>query len=415
MDKISVYQNEIFSRKRERMNKVLQVENLTDAMRELEKIEVSSRGVVVMAPKMFGVGIKLTNLKVGAANILKQEMLSIGGDAAVARGAVNGTKEISDVILLCNIDKLQKLTKKLGSQTIFGLPEIRKYLTEIVDDFLHPKFHKLNFNDNEIELQPTKIMGILNVTPDSFSDGNKFIDAEIAVQHAEKMIENGADFIDIGGESTRPNAIKVDAKTELKLVIPIIEKLPKTVPISIDTTKAIVARKAIEAGASIVNDISALRFDAQMVEVLQDFPKVSVVLMHMLGNPQNMQKNPVYTDVIDEILDFFAERIEFCEKNGILRDRIILDPGIGFGKRQTDNLQILKKIAEFKTLNLPVILGASRKSFIGEIDGSNCTERLVGSLATTALAFQNNIEIVRVHDVLEHKKMLKTLMKIRKN
>ncbi len=404
-----------FQKREKKMNRILQVENLTDAMRELEKIEVSSRGVVVMAPKMFGVGVKLTNLKVGAANILKQEMLSIGGDTAVARGVVNGTKEISDVILLCNIDKLQKLTKKLGNQTIFGLPKICEYLTEVVDDFLHHKFHELNFNNNKIELQPTKIMGILNVTPDSFSDGNKFTNVEIAVQHAEKMVENGADFIDIGGESTRPNAPKIDAKTELKRVIPIIEKLPKTVPISIDTTKAIVARKAIEAGASIVNDISALCFDAKMVEVLQDFPKVSVVLMHMLGNPQNMQKNPVYTDVIDEILEFFSERIKFCEKNGILRDRIILDPGIGFGKMQIDNLQILKKIAEFKSLNLPIILGASRKSFIGKIDGSNCDERLAGSLATTALAFQNGIEIVRVHDVLEHKKMLKTLIEIRKN
>ncbi len=398
------------------MNRILSIYSLQDARRELEKIKVSSQGVEVMAVKTVGLSIKLTDIKLGAANILKQEMLSIGGDAAVARGVVNGKLEISDVILLGNLDKIKKLVEKLDHQTIFGLPKIKQDLIKSIDRLENPHSKILNCNGIQLELNDTKIIGILNVTPDSFSDGNKYLDTEKAVERALEMIGEGADIIDIGGESTRPGAEKVDAETEIERVIPIIKELRKhsDIPISIDTTKAEVAKEAMQAGASILNDISALKFDANMIKVLQNFPQVPVILMHMQGTPEKMQENPYYEDVIEELLDFFEERINFCEENGILRERIIIDPGIGFGKRQEDNLVILKKISEFKCLGVPILLGASRKSFIGNIIDSRPTERLSGSLAAAAYAFQNDIEIIRVHDVQEHRRFLKVMKEIRK-
>ncbi|MCD6176239.1 MAG: dihydropteroate synthase [Candidatus Cloacimonetes bacterium] len=390
--------------------------SLQDAKKELEKINVSSQGVEVMAPKAIGLSIKLTDVKVGAANILKQEMLSIGGDAAVARGVVNGKLEFSDMILLGNLDKIKKLVKKLNYQTIFGLPEIKQDLINFIDSQENPYSKILNCNGTRLELNETKIMGILNITPDSFSDGNQYFDTDKAVERASEMIAQGADIIDIGGESTRPGAQKVSAETEIKRVIPVIKKLRKIsdIPISIDTTKAKVAKEALQTRASILNDISALQFDAGMIKVLQNFPEVPVILMHMQGTPDTMQDNPYYEDVIEEILSFFKERINFCVGNGILRDRIIIDPGIGFGKKQKDNLVILKKISEFKCLGVSVILGASRKSFIGKIYESEVLERLSGSLASTAFAFQNDIEIIRVHDVIEQKNFLNVMKEIRK-
>lgn len=398
------------------MNRILSIYSLQDARRELKRINVSSQGVEVMAAKAVGLSIKLTDIKLGAANILKQEMLSIGGDAAVARGVVNGKLEISDVILLGNLDKIKKLVKKLDYQTIFGLPDIKQDLIKIIDRLENPHSKVLNCNGIKLKLNDTKIIGILNVTPDSFSDGDQYFDTEKAVERALEMMTQGADIIDVGGESTRPGAKKIDAKSELERVIPIIKELRKhsDIPISIDTTKSEVAKEAMQAGASILNDISALQFDADMIKVLQNFPQVPVIMMHMQGTPEKMQEDPYYEDVIEEILAFFEERIKFCEENGILRERIIIDPGIGFGKRQEDNLIILKKISEFKCLGVPILLGASRKSFIGNIFDSEPTERLAGSLAAAAYAFQNDIEIIRVHDVLEHRRFLKVMKEIRK-
>ncbi len=392
------------------MNRILNITNLKDAKQELKKIGVSSQGIIVMAPKALNNTIKLTDVHIGAANILKQEMLSIGGDAAVARGVVNGIEKISDVIILGNTDNIKKLIKKLDHQTIFGLPEIKQDLKRFVSQMLQEEVHLIDCSGHKIDLQTTKIMGILNVTPDSFSDGNQYLEEDRALEHAIQMIEDGADIIDIGGESTRPGAEKVTLKTELERVIPIIEKLSHQtdIPISIDTNKAEVAQKAIRSGASIVNDVSALRFDAKMINVLAQYPNVPIILMHMQGKPSNMQKAPFYKDVIEDILLFFKERIEFCIDHGISEERIIIDPGIGFGKRHIDNMIILNKINEFKSLGYPVLLGASRKSFIGKIYDAESQDRLEGSLATTAIAANNKIQIVRVHDVKSHKRFLQT-------
>ncbi len=394
------------------MNRILYIQNVEEAAQELNKINVSSQGVKVMAAKAIGLAIKLENVKLGAANILKQEMLSIGGDASVARGVVEGKEKISDVILLGNADKIKRLIKKLEFQTIFSLSGIKADLEKMLKQVLEKSPRTLNCNGKEILLDKTRIIGVLNVTPDSFSDGNEFINPEKAVEHALKMIDEGADIIDIGGESTRPGAEEIDVQTEIQRVIPMIEKLSGKVPISIDTYKAEVAEAAIQAGASIVNDICALRFDNSMINVLKKYTNVPVVLMHMQGTPRIMQKNPFYEDTISEILSFLRERIDFCISNGISKERILIDPGIGFGKRHSDNLLILKKLMEFHCLDVPIVLGASRKSFIGRIYDSNPKERIAGSLAATALAFQHNIHFVRVHDVKEHKQLLQTLEKI---
>jgi len=396
------------------MNRILEIKNLDEARKELKNINTSSQGIAAMATKALQSNIKLTNVLIGAANILKQEMLSIGGDAAVARGVVNGKIERSDVILLGNADKIKKLIQKLNYQTIFELPQIKEDLEKILDNLLNRKKYVLKCKGKEIILEPTKIIGILNITPDSFSDGNKFMEPQKAIEHALQMVEEGADIIDIGGESTRPGAQKVDLETEKQRVIPIIKELYKLtkVPISVDTYKSEIAEEAILAGASIINDISALRFDKNMKKVLKKYKEIPIILMHMQGTPGNMQQSPFYKDTIEEILSFLKEQIDNCVSSGISKNRIIIDPGIGFGKRQSDNLIILHKLSEFHSLNVPVILGASRKSFIGKIYEANPINRLEGSLATTALAFQNRIEFIRVHNVKAHKRFLQTLQAI---
>jgi len=393
------------------MNRKLIINNLSEAKNELSKIKVSTGGIELMYPKALSFPVKLTNVKLGAANILKQEMLSLGGDAAVARGVVNGKEEFSDVVLLGTRDKIRKLTLKLRAQEIFGLKEIREDLITFLN--LDNKREKqiLLCNKKKLILDNTVVMGILNVTPDSFSDGSKFNDLDNAVLQAQTMIESGAKIIDIGGESTRPGSDPVSLDEEMSRVIPVINSIRKQcdVLISIDTNKAEVARQAILAGADIVNDISALRFDDEMIKVLAEYPQTAVIMMHMQGKPKNMQKSPEYLDTIDDILEFFKERIDYCVSNGIDRDRIIIDPGIGFGKRHNDNLLILQKLEELHALDCPILLGASRKSFINNIYESNPDERIEGTLATAALAHRAGIQIIRVHDVEEHVKFLKVM------
>lgn len=393
------------------MNRKLVIASLSEAKAELSKIKVSTGGIELMLSKAIAFPVKLTKVKLGAANILKQEMLSLGGDAAVARGVVNGQEEFSDVILLGTKDKIRKLVNKLRAQEIFGLKQIREDLINFLNLEIRSTSSFLMCNNKKLNLDKVTVMGILNVTPDSFSDGNKFNDLDKAISQTEKMVKAGAKIIDIGGESTRPGSETVTEIEELNRVIPVIKAIRKQsdVIISIDTNKAEVARQAILAGADIINDISALRFDAEMINVLKENPQIPIIMMHMQGKPKDMQDAPEYHDTIDDILEFFKERIEFCHINGISRDRIIIDPGIGFGKRQADNLIILKKLEEFHAFICPILLGASRKSFINRIYESPAEERLEGSLATTAFAHKAGVHIIRVHDVEEHVKFLKVM------
>jgi dihydropteroate synthase len=254
----------------------------------------------------------------------------------------------------------------------------------------------------ELPLDRPLVMGILNVTPDSFSDGGRFDTPDKALEQALRMIDEGADIIDIGGESTRPGSEPVSADEEQKRVLPMIERLRRKsdICVSVDTYRHATAKAALDAGADIVNDISALRFDDQMARLIAD-RKVPVILMHMKGTPRDMQKNPTYDDCVREISDFFRERIDFAVAAGIDKSKLILDPGIGFGKRLVDNLEILAHLSAFKQFNLPVMLGASRKSFIGKLGPSKrpAENRLGGSIAAAVVAVRNGADIIRVHDV----------------
>ena len=254
----------------------------------------------------------------------------------------------------------------------------------------------------------THIMGVLNVTPDSFSDGGKYFDTAKAVEHAIRMETEGADIIDIGGESTRPGAKSVSVDEELNRVLPVIKALngKVSIPISIDTQKSEVAEKAIENGAQIVNDISALRSDLEMKEMISQ-KKVPVILMHMQGRPENMQHNPQYDDLIQEISHFLEERIQVAQDAGIDKKKIIVDPGIGFGKSVKDNFEIIQQLHRFRQLDYPILMGVSRKSFIGKSLNISESERLMGTAAAVAASILHGAHIVRVHDVKQMVQVVK--------
>ncbi len=262
---------------------------------------------------------------------------------------------------------------------------------------------QISWDSFRLELKKrTCVMGIINRTPDSFSDGGNFLDLEIAASAALEMVHSGADIIDIGGESTRPGAFSVSADQEMDRVLPLIERLSKETEaiISIDTNKARVAEAALNCGASLINDITGLRGDPEMAGVVARHG-VPVVIMHIKGTPSNMQNEPKYDNLIEEIIAYFNESIRIADSAGIDRDKIIIDPGIGFGKRLEHNLRILKELYRFKILGRPIMIGTSRKSFIGQILGAGVTGRLMGTAASTALAIANGANIIRVHDVKE--------------
>ncbi len=261
----------------------------------------------------------------------------------------------------------------------------------------------LHFRRGDYDLsRRTLIMGVLNVTPDSFSDGGRFFEESQAVEQGRRLAEEGADILDIGGESTRPGAKPLPDEEEGRRVLPVIERLAPRVPIpiSIDTRKSWVAERALEAGAEMINDVSAFRYDEKMAEVAARW-KVPVVLMHMRGRPETMQSDTEYGDLLGEILDFFRERLAYSSARGIWREQIILDPGIGFGKslEKQHNLTILKHLSRFKVLNQPLLVGTSRKAFIGRILGLPPDDREEGTMATVAVAVRNGADIVRVHEV----------------
>jgi dihydropteroate synthase len=248
----------------------------------------------------------------------------------------------------------------------------------------------------------THIMGTLNVTPDSFFDGGKYLTLELAIERGVQMAEDGADIIDIGAESTRPGAEPISVEQELQRIIPVLKGLLRQidVPISIDTYKSFVAETVLQIGANIINDISGLRFDPKMKEVVAKY-QAPVVIMHIKGEPRNMQRNPHYDNLIREIYDYLSDSIELAVKAGIKQEKIIVDPGIGFGKRLSDNYEILRRLDEFKGLCCPILIGPSRKSFIGKVLNLPPDQRLEGTIAAVAIGIQNGAHIVRVHDVKE--------------
>lgn len=259
----------------------------------------------------------------------------------------------------------------------------------------------LNCAGKSLDLSAPCVMGIVNVTPDSFSDGGKFFAADQALQQARKLVADGAAIIDIGGESTRPGSTPVDAEEEIRRVVPAIEAIAAelNVPISIDTLKADVMRAAVKAGAGLINDVNALRGDRALQTAAE--LNVPVCLMHMQGTPQTMQKEPHYDNVVQEVKDFLLERLAACEAAGISRSNLILDPGFGFGKKARHNLRLMKHLSDFTEMDLPVLVGVSRKSIIGAMLNVSVDQRLAGSLALASIAVWQGAKIIRSHDVRE--------------
>jgi dihydropteroate synthase len=278
------------------------------------------------------------------------------------------------------------------------------------------RVNKMKFRDREVKFDNPKVMGILNVTPDSFSDGGQFSTVDAAMRQAESMLNAGATFIDVGGESTRPGANVVSLQEELDRVIPVIESISKQldVIVSVDTSKAEVMTQAAKCGAGLINDVRALRSDGALDAAIHAATNlnVSVCLMHMQGEPQNMQQRPRYDGVVKEVIGFFEQRIKECTDAGLNYQHILIDPGFGFGKTLDHNYQILKNLHEFKRFDLPMLAGMSRKSMIGELLQRNVNQRLAGNIATATIAALAGVAIIRVHDVNETMDAIKIVNKL---
>lgn len=276
---------------------------------------------------------------------------------------------------------------------------IRYRIKTAVMNYKNYSLNKIKISNREFSAENISIMGILNVTPDSFSDGGRFYDHDAAFMHAEEMINEGADIIDVGGETTRPGSAGVDAETELSRVIPIIEKIHKAYPhiiISADTNKAAVAQKAIKAGASVINDISGTTFDNDLLKVVRDFD-AALVLMHIKGIPQNMQQKTDYKRLVTEVYDFLYHRTSEALYEGV--NKIIIDPGIGFAKTAEMNLELIKRLADFRSMGFPILIGNSRKSFLGKITGEEVDNRDIPSIIIDAISASNGAAIIRTHNV----------------
>jgi dihydropteroate synthase len=366
---------------------------------ELELIGADPAGATVMSGKMFTHSIRVNSLQCRQANIIKQEMLALGGDAAVARGTVACSIESTDVILIGTDKQLHLLCEKLKAQP-FGLPGLVAVLNDLLTDIFQPPKRWIT-SRREFSLEKPLIMGILNLTPDSFSDGGLFSNPDCAVEHALRMEAEGADIIDIGGESTRPGAKLISADLEAGRIMPVIERLSGRLScaISVDTWKSSVASSAISSGAEIINDISGFNFDPQMAAVTAS-SNAAAVLMHTRARPDEMQNSTTYVDMMSEITEELRNSVSRALYAGVSRDRIAIDPGIGFGKDTSGNLQIIRRLSELKSMGFPILIGTSRKSFIGAVLGQAiASERLYGTLATVALSVANGASILRVHDV----------------
>ncbi len=373
----------------------------------MRDIKVDLPGIEIMLPKATSYLVKINSLSNISANILKQEMLSFGGDVAVARDALTGKARKTDCLIMGNLAQFNRLTGKLNNQP-FGLARLAHNLSVALANYQKEEFN-LSLGRYKLALRQGKtyIMGIVNLTPDSFS-GDGFYKGlpDRVVDFVEKMLEDGADIIDVGGESTRPGAKSVSVKEELERTMPVIKKLARKikVPISIDTYKPEVARRALDNGASLVNDISGL--NNTMAKIASKY-KAGVVIMHIKGNPKNMQNRPFYNSLLDEITEYLDKAISRVVDLGVDRERIIIDPGIGFGKTVEHNLEILKGLKEFKILGRPILVGPSRKSFIGKILNAGPGKRIFGSVSASVLAAENGASIIRAHDVKAVKEALK--------
>ena len=380
----------------------------------LRKVGVDPDGIELLEGKARLFNLLVERLDSRTATLLKQEMLSVGGDAAIAWRALDCSRASTDALLMGTSRQLETLASHLARY-----PHLRDVTREIDDVLtnLGKTRHTLHCRrSGTLNLgERTLLMGILNVTPDSFSDGGCYFDRERAIDRGLQMVEEGADLLDVGGESSRPGSTPLPAEEELRRVLPVIETLGTQVkvPLSIDTYKTTVAQRAIDAGAEIINDISGLRFDPGLAAVAAA-EGTPIILMHIRGTPLTMQKDVHYGSLFSEILEDLRASIQRTEASGVDPGQIVIDPGIGFGKLLHHNLLILNHLEEFRILGKPILLGTSRKSFIGKILNAEVDQRLEGTLSSTVIGVLHGAHIVRCHDVLQAKKAVAVADAIRR-
>ncbi|MDD3895249.1 MAG: dihydropteroate synthase [Syntrophomonadaceae bacterium] len=374
------------------------ISDLQEARYYLSQIGVAEEAYAFMTPKAVYRCIKLKDIPCRWANVIKQEMLSKGGEAAVCRESLYA-KDNTDVLLMGTVKHYRLLIKKLQMQ-----PELFKKIggeIQLIIDNLEPHrvIMELAGGKNLEFGQRTQIMGILNVTPDSFSDSGHYLQEDKAFARALEMVEQGADIIDIGGASSRPDSKMAGTEEELARVLPLIKRLVReNIIISVDTFRSMVARECLAAGAHIINDIGRLQMDAGLLPILAEF-KAPVILMH---NRLQFNQGVPYKDLVSDIISELEESIGQAINGGVNPRQIIIDPGIGFGKDMYQNLTLVKRLQNFKSLGKPVLIGASRKDFIGKVLNAEVSDRLEGTLAVTAVSIMNGADIIRVHDVKEN-------------
>jgi dihydropteroate synthase len=394
--------------------RALDIKTEEEGLKEFKRIGASNIGSHIMASKIFPLSLKIRGVSPVAANILKQEMLARGGDVVTSSSTLTEAGGKTDIIIQGSIGSIKDLITKIKQQP-FGLralsDELRIYLNRSDEN---KKVKELTVGRQKFNLdRDVIVMGILNVTPDSFYDGGYYFEKEKAYKRVETLVSEGADIIDVGGMSTRPGSLPVDIEDEIKRIIPVIKYINKNhdILISADTYRSETALRAIAVGANMINDISGLSMDKTMADVVSK-SDVSLVIMHIKGTPENMQENPEYENVIDEIYDYLEDKTNTAVESGIKPGKIIVDPGIGFGKTNEHNLKIINKVREFKMLGYPVLIGVSRKSFIGNVLDLPVEERLEGSIAASVCSVIGGVNILRVHDVKETIRAVKIAKRI---
>lgn len=368
----------------------------SDIENELCKIGFDKSYIHKACEKYVYKNIKIFSLTPAQANIIKQTALSVGADCATHREVITGKVEKSDCILGGSVSQIRKIAEKLKFQ-----PFSLRVLAE-----------KLNAFCDTAKAGAVRIVGILNITENSFSDGGLYNNFEKAKEHLLQLINEGADIIDIGAESTKPYSTPVEPDKQLEKLLPIVNFAKGRIPVSIDTRSSKVAEECIKAGAEIINDVSGLEYDKEMAEVIAKYG-VKIIIQHSKGTPENMQNAPIYENLTDEIYFGLKDKIDYAVSKGVKRENIIVDPGIGFGKTKADNFEIIKRIKEFKCLNCPVMLGISRKSLLDMSNEDNLTKDIF-TTALNTLAVENGVDYLRVHNVKMHKQLVTLLENFQK-
>lgn len=380
----------------------LVIDNQTTLFEELRRMQVDPDAYALFINKAVHMVLKFDDLSCAQVHILKQTALTCGADAAIPKRAYRGGRgKRFPLILFANRREIEKIQERLRAQP--WMKPVSACLTDVLCNDARPT---LKVGRKKLYLDRTYVMGIINITPDSFYSGSRYTDTAIIERVVTEMTAEGADFIDIGAESTRPGSEPVDEKQEMKRLKKALIAIVKNakVPVSVDTYKSNIAAMALDHGASMINDISGLCSDPRIARVVAR-KRAGLVIMHMKGKPKTMQRNPQYKDLMQEIYHFLGAQMAYAVESGVDQERIVLDPGLGFGKKLDDNYTIIRRLAELRNLGRPIMVGHSRKSFIGKPFKLAPEQRLEGSLGVEALLIKNGASILRVHDVAEAKKV----------